>query len=1563
MPFILFAFLFLPLVAFSLPSLSNDVMSIVPILEDGKALGFKVEIQGKDIATIYFGSLNNIYAEKVERKENFLLFREFRSTITPTFGKNSFISVKLYPEDPYPEISFHLELADFSPKKWETSMGKVPFHFLVCPLEGAELFHQRGWLIATPLIDPYPLLNAQGPGKHIASNWSNNWTYAPPLGAYPIPVVGLWKPSSSLYVGYEFQEARLTDNSEKNIATAYCWELKWRKQFFTLVYPYATDAYRELRYPQRGETIASHFRLIIDLHLPSDSDPNFLLHTYIWERYRELLPSAPLNNDFGWLPQNYRLATFPTPGFGGLYNIVGEGNPFQKAGNVSAWGVDFASPVIDYIYEHKDQKAIEKLRQDLAFLMENAERFKIGEDECVFWRKPIKGDWHDSYGKGVPTLHNVQAWQVALAFLDAYRNERNPAYLPYIDGALRYTKHILYTRNCYDDVPAAQFAWDAAPVSTFCLRYYYTFRDDPERAPLALEAYKLARVMVYKYLPIFISDNDKADDIDASFFMEPNAGYPWLGEACANEIWAVAFALAQTYVATGDPLLGHYLRGMTEKWHLLFRDEYYPSIRQYDGAFAEMYGLYDDCLIGKGKRSTFGGLWGGFEILAYPIGEAQARVLCGEGAAIVFNKDSQEVDITDYRYNNSNFSFRLLSSRQTPFDIVVTFPFFDLRNKLVFLIRDGQQTPLQVGKDYDIYPQRPDSLYIRNLKGGDIISIGTYDPTTTLIECKIAKPRTLEPPRIEGFQIINLAPYCNQSLPKNWENSSSFAGLLPGLKTLYNIPFFLIDPYLNKRKDIVRDTSIPINKSATYAFLLVARVEENSRLSFLYSHKEEVVPLGVRVPVIYSWPPLFEWKIELIAHKLEDALLEVKGENLDILALTLTTLDEKSLTPTLELIKKAQRMAEERRKAEELLASLKLPENLALFQGHLAILPQPNPAWSEAVKILRKAKAMTYVETPSLQQILDPAYFQKIWCLLYLDGESYYQSGDKAILDYLKNGGLIVFLPSGPFPFYYNENGRAVNSASKFGLIIGRSWESPPKNVKLTFQLNPNQKIITSLPRKFSWMTDVDQRWRGAVKPPIEGVEYIPILTLQDEKGNSYGEGIAYIEYRSGELKGARLLYVWCSLLQKDEYLLPILKDVISYIIKLLPPPSRYTLYRASSPPTIDGDLSDPCWHYADTISDFHLFNLAKPTYSTSAKLLWDDENLYIAFQCEDEDIWAAMRSRDEPLWEEEVVEAYIDPSGEGKNYKEFEVNPLGTLIDLNIVEPKNGNPGDWRELRKWDGEGVRIGVQVEGTVDKRNDKDRGWRVEMAIPFKNFTPYKPQIGAEWRLQLFRIDRSNTLPRPEFSSWSPTDTFHNPARFGRVLFAGSLSHPLISPDIPLSPVWRVFAGEWSVEDGTLIGKNGIGDGWIGEGIHIGLKDWADYSFSVRFRIISRGSDWRDGPWFAFRYRDEGNTYSLNFSDKHIQLHKASEGISTGDDNPLATFPWMPDGSWHSLRIVLKGNEILVFLDGKEIISVVDRNHNATPPLSQGEIVLVPRRWSNSKGDTAVAYGDIKIEVEK
>ena len=221
-----------------------------------------------------------------------------------------------------------------------------------------------------------------------------------------------------------------------------------------------------------------------------------------------------------------------------------------------------------------------------------------------------------------------------------------------------------------------------------------------------------------------------------------------------------------------------------------------------------------------------------------------------------------------------------------------------------------------------------------------------------------------------------------------------------------------------------------------------------------------------------------------------------------------------------------------------------------------------------------------------------------------------------------------------------------------------------------------------------------------------------------------------------------------------------------------LPPIAEAVCRQVGVPPKIDGVLDDAAWKVVEPLAAFTCFltRQGAPPLGTEAKMAWDDEHLYVAFRCEDPDIWSTITRRDGNLWEGEVCEVYVDHDGDGKQYKEFEVNPLNAVIDLNI--PQGPEIGDVDVARKWNSDGWQTAVRVEGTLDNRDDTDREWTVEMAIPLRDLAPAPPKIGDTWRVQLFRIDRSKTLgDKPQYAGWSPTDTFHNPKRFGRITFAG------------------------------------------------------------------------------------------------------------------------------------------------------------------------------------------------
>ena len=190
-------------------------------------------------------------------------------------------------------------------------------------------------------------------------------------------------------------------------------------------------------------------------------------------------------------------------------------------------------------------------------------------------------------------------------------------------------------------------------------------------------------------------------------------------------------------------------------------------------------------------------------------------------------------------------------------------------------------------------------------------------------------------------------------------------------------------------------------------------------------------------------------------------------------------------------------------------------------------------------------------------------------------------------------------------------------------------------------------------------------------------------------------------------------------------------------------PLAYYVVERALEPVVIDGKLDEFYWSKSNQINNFERIssNAAQLVLPTRAKMLWDSEYFYFAFVCQDADMWASYENEDDYLWEEEVVEIFIDPDSDGKNYLELEVNPRNVVVDLLIysVVP------EWHSSVEWDITGLKTAVQAEGTVNDSLKLDRGWIAEIAIPWTAMADSitggaRPTSGDIWRLNLYRIER-------------------------------------------------------------------------------------------------------------------------------------------------------------------------------------------------------------------------------
>jgi hypothetical protein len=179
-----------------------------------------------------------------------------------------------------------------------------------------------------------------------------------------------------------------------------------------------------------------------------------------------------------------------------------------------------------------------------------------------------------------------------------------------------------------------------------------------------------------------------------------------------------------------------------------------------------------------------------------------------------------------------------------------------------------------------------------------------------------------------------------------------------------------------------------------------------------------------------------------------------------------------------------------------------------------------------------------------------------------------------------------------------------------------------------------------------------------------------------------------------------------------------------------------YDIPRIDHSPEIDGTLSVGEWDNATAIN----VNIeTEPGYNTVAEvttqafLMEDGDFLYVAFIAEDEDIdqvRAFFRDRD-GIWRDDRVGVVLDTFNDERRAYEFFVNPFGVQAD-SIYDDVNRNGDDsWNAI--WQSAG------------KLNDK--GYIVEMAIPFKQLRFSPNQERQTWGIDLVRNyprDRSNRI---------------------------------------------------------------------------------------------------------------------------------------------------------------------------------------------------------------------------
>jgi hypothetical protein len=202
---------------------------------------------------------------------------------------------------------------------------------------------------------------------------------------------------------------------------------------------------------------------------------------------------------------------------------------------------------------------------------------------------------------------------------------------------------------------------------------------------------------------------------------------------------------------------------------------------------------------------------------------------------------------------------------------------------------------------------------------------------------------------------------------------------------------------------------------------------------------------------------------------------------------------------------------------------------------------------------------------------------------------------------------------------------------------------------------------------------------------------------------------------------------------------------------------------RAVDKIVLDGDLSEQTWKLAERGRDFYV---SKPidsipaTNQTFFQISFDDEFLYVAYECFDDEgapIVTSLR-RDFDFRPSDNVGIYLNTYNDFTNGFYFNITPYGVQREGVMF---NAGTGDNDYSSFWDNKWY-------SGVKRYSDR---WVAEIAIPFKSIR-YNQQ---SWNFNVLR----NDVSKNQVSSWIATPVQYLPAAFansGKIIWQTEIPKP-------------------------------------------------------------------------------------------------------------------------------------------------------------------------------------------
>lgn len=199
--------------------------------------------------------------------------------------------------------------------------------------------------------------------------------------------------------------------------------------------------------------------------------------------------------------------------------------------------------------------------------------------------------------------------------------------------------------------------------------------------------------------------------------------------------------------------------------------------------------------------------------------------------------------------------------------------------------------------------------------------------------------------------------------------------------------------------------------------------------------------------------------------------------------------------------------------------------------------------------------------------------------------------------------------------------------------------------------------------------------------------------------------------------------------------------------------PDSYVARKTQDPIHFDGKADEADWLSAEWTNTFiEITGGTKPYFDTRVKILWDDNFIYFYAELEEKHVWADIENRDEVIFYNNDFEIFMKPYEEASHYCEVEVNALGTVWDLLLLNAyREGGP----IVNDWNMDGIEIGIHVDGTLNNPNDEDSLWSVEIGLPWSSldellYSKKHKIVPDPWRLNFSRVQWEHKIVDGKYS---------------------------------------------------------------------------------------------------------------------------------------------------------------------------------------------------------------------